>query len=276
MSSRSQSACDARRRRALSVTASGLLLLAGCASGGNPLSLTGQSPGGETGAALQQSAGASAKPTEGWNASVAAADSPPHGQPALSPAAAKVLAQARRLRATGNSKDAMELIETAARAEPDNRSLTVEQGLMALEAGHMAKARDLLTLAGPRTSNDWQVASGLGVAQSSLGNHPEARKSFARALELSPNNPAVLNNLGLSYILDGKLDEAADVLRRASMRSGQKSPAARNLAIAIALKEGPSRPAGGATATADPVPPPQQPKRSASEVFGSPSGLGAR
>jgi Flp pilus assembly protein TadD len=80
------------------------------------------------------------------------------------------------------------------------------------------------------------VLSGLGVAYATEGDQRTAQRHLQEALKLSPGNPALLNNLAMSYMLDRKVEKAAELLRQAA-RTGQDSPeVARNLKLAMALK----------------------------------------
>ena len=48
---------------------------------------------------------------------------------------------------------------------------------------------------------DWRILSVQGTALDKLGKHEEARRYYASALKLAPDEPSVLSNLGLSYML---------------------------------------------------------------------------
>jgi len=124
------------------------------------------------------------------------------------------IAYGRGLKSSGRTKEALAVVEAAAGANPDNQQLVVEQGLLALELGHTQKAQHALLRASP-DNNDWKVLSGLGVAHAGTGQHAKAQDYFNRALVLSPNNPTVLNNLALSYILDKKVDKGRELLQQA-------------------------------------------------------------
>lgn len=147
------------------------------------------------------------------------------------------VAYARALKSSGKSKEALSIVEAASQAAPDNQKLVVEQGLMALELGQSAKAQHALMRASPDT-NDWRILSGIGVAHAGLGQHANAQKYLEKALVLSPDNPTILNNLALSYILDKKVDKGRELLQRAAKAGGDKPQIARNLEMAMALKGG--------------------------------------
>ena len=130
--------------------------------------------------------------------------------------AGAALAYAKALRDGGAKADALAVLETAAKARPADRRLALERGLLALELGEATKAETLLRSAHDPKAPDWRLHSALGAALASRGKQQEAQTQFAKALALAPNNPSILNNLALSYALDGKAGEAEKLLRKAA------------------------------------------------------------
>ena len=57
---------------------------------------------------------------------------------------------------------------------------------------------------------DWRILSVQGTALDQLGRHDEARRYYASALKIVPDEPSVLSNLGLSYMLSKDLPKAED------------------------------------------------------------------
>ncbi|MFT6072856.1 MAG: tetratricopeptide (TPR) repeat protein [Alphaproteobacteria bacterium] len=55
---------------------------------------------------------------------------------------------------------------------------------------------------------DWKLYSLRGVVSDKLNYYSEARASYDKALELSPDNPVVLNNIAASMIRSDELNEA--------------------------------------------------------------------
>jgi len=147
------------------------------------------------------------------------------------PAAA--IAYAHALRASGAKAEALAIVEKAAIAQPSNRNLQVQRALIALDLGEIAKAEKLLRRAD--NGQEWRVQSALGVALSLSGKQHEAQTQFAKALAIAPDNPTVLNNLALSYVLDGKADEAENLLRKVSSATGT-APLQQNLALVLGLR----------------------------------------
>ena len=64
----------------------------------------------------------------------------------------------------------------------------------------------------------------------------EARQLYKKALTFRPNEPSVLSNLGMSYLLEGKLSEAENYLRQASTQPGADSRVRQNLALVVGLQ----------------------------------------
>lgn len=158
-------------------------------------------------------------------------------------------AYVRALKNAGKRAEALAVLEAASEANPVETALRVETGLLALELGQSAKALSTLRKAATGPVQDWRVLSGLGIAASAEGNQREAQRHFAKALELSPNNPAILNILAMSLILDRKLDQAETMLRRASKAGAGRQQVAQNLGLIKALRReaDDGRPSSGET-----------------------------
>ncbi|MBI5490136.1 MAG: tetratricopeptide repeat protein [Deltaproteobacteria bacterium] len=60
-----------------------------------------------------------------------------------------------------------------------------------------------------------EAAFDAGVAWQQCNRHKEARRAFERALQLRPDYPAALVQIGIYLVVDGSLDDAAESFRRA-------------------------------------------------------------
>lgn len=158
-----------------------------------------------------------------------------HNANPADPAAA--IAYAKELRSSGAKADALAVLETAAKARPTDRRLALERGLLTLELGEATKAETLLRSAHDPKAPDWRLHSALGAALATRGKQQEAQTQFAKALALAPNNPSVINNLALSYALDGKTGEAEKLLRKATGTKTNPDAAKvqQNLALVLGL-----------------------------------------
>ncbi len=77
-----------------------------------------------------------------------------------------------------------------------------------------------LSLTGQDGRNAWFLHYARAICYERLGRWPQAEADFRRALELSPDQPQVLNYLGYSLVEKQiKLDEALDMIERAAAAS---------------------------------------------------------
>ena len=75
-----------------------------------------------------------------------------------------------------------------------------------------------------------------GTALDQLGRYDEARQYYASALKIAPEEPSVLSNLGLSYVLSKDLPKAEETLRRAYGRADADPRVRLNLALVVGLQ----------------------------------------
>ncbi|MBL8546691.1 MAG: tetratricopeptide repeat protein [Hyphomonadaceae bacterium] len=84
-------------------------------------------------------------------------------------------------------------------------------------AGRFAESEALYDELIAAQPNDWRPYFSRGAARERLGRWPEAEADFQRALELSPDQPDVLNYLGYSWVDRGeRLQEGLRMIRRAA------------------------------------------------------------
>src|SRR5690606_28935288 len=75
-----------------------------------------------------------------------------------------------------------------------------------------------------------------GAILDQLGEPDAARDLYRRALELQPDEPSVLSNLSMSYLLQGDLNAAERYLREAGAAPGAGSRVRQNLALVLGLQ----------------------------------------
>lgn len=145
-----------------------------------------------------------------------------------------VLKKAQQLRLAGQKSQALKVLDAAENSETE-AALVKQRGMLALELGQLAKAERLLIRARDDFDSDWRVHSALGATLSARGNQQAAQVEFSKALKLSPDHPSVLNNLALSYALDGNHDQAEQILRRAAAQDNGQIKSQQNLALILGL-----------------------------------------
>ena len=140
------------------------------------------------------------------------------------------------LRATGQRAQASAVLEQATIAHPGNKALLASYGRALADNGHFQQAFDVLTRAHSPENPDWRILSVQGTALDQLGRHDEARRYYGSALKIVPDEPSVLSNLGLSYVLSRDLPKAEETLRRAYGNTRADARVRQNLGLVIGLQ----------------------------------------
>jgi len=122
------------------------------------------------------------------------------------------LAYGQALRTTGQRAQAVAVFEQATIAHPTNKLLLAGFGRALADNGNFQQAFDVLSRAHSPDNPDWRILSVQGTALDQLGRHDEARRYYASALKIVPEEPSVLSNLGLSYVLSKDLPKAEETL----------------------------------------------------------------
>ena len=146
------------------------------------------------------------------------------------------LAYGQALRATGQRPQAVAVLEQATIAHPGNKALLAGFGRALADNGNFQQAFDVLSRAHSPDNPDWRILSVQGTALDQLGRHDEARRYYASALKIVPEEPSVLSNLGLSYVLSRDLPKAEEVLRRAYASGRADARVRQNLGLVVGLQ----------------------------------------
>lgn len=146
-------------------------------------------------------------------------------------------AYAERLVALGQRERALEVLAEAAELRPDDPRILGAYGKQLAVIGDLDQASLVLARAVSTGRADWRVHSAQGSVLDRLGKHTEAREHYANALKTSSRPASVLNNLGMSYALEGDLARAEETLRQAVAQGGGDNDARlrQNLALVVAL-----------------------------------------
>jgi Flp pilus assembly protein TadD len=146
------------------------------------------------------------------------------------------LAYGQALRATGQRPQAVAVLEQATITHPGNRALLAGYGRALADNGNFQQAFDVLSRAHTPENPDWRILSVQGTALDQLGRHDEARRYYASALKIAPEEPSVLSNLGISYVLSKDLPKAEEVLRRAYANTKADARVRQNLGLVVGLQ----------------------------------------
>ncbi|MBS0531016.1 MAG: tetratricopeptide repeat protein [Proteobacteria bacterium] len=140
------------------------------------------------------------------------------------------------LRAIGQRAQAVAVLERATILNPGNRALLAGWGRALADNGESQRAFDVLGRAHTPENPDWRILSVQGTVLDKLGRHEEARSYYASALRIMPDEPSVLSNLGMSYVLTKELAKAEAALRRAYTSAKADGRIRQNLALVVGLQ----------------------------------------
>ncbi len=143
---------------------------------------------------------------------------------------------ARALRATDQRAQAVAVLEQAAIRNPTNMALLGAYGRALAAVGNYQQALDALGRAHTPDNPDWSILNAQGAVLDQMGRSAEAQRHYSAALKIVPDEPSVLSNLGLSYVLTKDLKRAEVTLRRAVAQPGANPKVRQNLALVLGLR----------------------------------------
>jgi Flp pilus assembly protein TadD len=142
----------------------------------------------------------------------------------------------KALRAAGQRAQAVAVLQEATMTSPSNKALLAGYGRALADNGNFQEAFDILSRAHNPDNPDWRILSAQGAALDQLGRYDEARQYYASALKIAPDEPSVLSNFGLSYVLSKDLPKAEETLRRANSHADADPRVRQNLALVVGLQ----------------------------------------
>jgi len=146
------------------------------------------------------------------------------------------LSYARNLKALGQKREALGVMQDAYAANSNDAEVAGEYGRLAVEFDQYSGAAKALEFASNAENPDWKVLSARGTLLSKQGQYKAAMPYFERALKISPNQPSVLNNLALATAMSGDAKKAEEMLRAASESGGATAKVNQNLALVLGLQ----------------------------------------
>nr|WP_244639509.1 tetratricopeptide repeat protein [Aureimonas endophytica] len=146
------------------------------------------------------------------------------------------LTYASLLQMTGRNDQSLAVMRQVAIANPKDREVLAAYGKALAAAGDLPKALETVRRAQTPDYPDWRLFSAEGAILDQLGKPEEARVLYRKALDIRPDEPSVLSNLGMSYLLANDLKSAETYLRQATARPGADSRVRQNLALVVGLQ----------------------------------------
>lgn len=143
---------------------------------------------------------------------------------------------ANLLRMNGRNGQALAVMQQVAIANPNDRNVLAAYGKSQAAAGQLQQALDTIGRAQTPDRPDWRLISAEGAILDQMGKASEARQRYRDALDVQPNEPSILSNLGMSYVLTGDLRTAETYLRSAASQPTADSRIRQNLALVVGLQ----------------------------------------
>jgi Flp pilus assembly protein TadD len=143
---------------------------------------------------------------------------------------------AKALRATEQRAQAVAVLEQASMRNPRDMPLLGAYGRALADAGDYNQALEVLDRAHTPDNPDWRILNAQGAVLDQLGRHSEAQRHYSAALKIVHNEPSILSNLGLSYVLTKDLKHAEVTLRLAAAQPNAAPKVRQNLALVVGLE----------------------------------------
>lgn len=140
------------------------------------------------------------------------------------------------LRSTGRNEQALAVMQQVAIRHPEDNDVLSEYGKSLAATGNFEKALTIIERAQRPDRPDWRLFSAKGAILDQLDQSTAARVEYRKALDLVPDEPSVLSNMGMSYVLTGDLRGAETFLRRAIQHPRADSRVRQNLALVVGLQ----------------------------------------
>lgn len=123
----------------------------------------------------------------------------------------------------GNVSLATQAFAAVLREDPAHTGALQGLGLIYLESRRHDESLVLLERAVAEDPALWRAHNGIGVIADMRGDHAAAVRAFDAALGAKPGDPAILNNRGFSYYLDGKFPEATRDFKSAAAKGSNRA-----------------------------------------------------
>ena len=130
------------------------------------------------------------------------------------------LRYAEVLQMGGRTDQSLAVMRKLAIAHPADRQVLAAYGKALAAAGQLEPALDAVRRAQTPEYPDWKLVSAEAAILDQLGKSGDARALYRRALDMKPNEPSILSNLGMSYLLEGDLRSAETYMRSAASAPG--------------------------------------------------------
>jgi Flp pilus assembly protein TadD len=147
-----------------------------------------------------------------------------------------IIGYAQALRANDQTAEAVAVLQKGMLSFQQDFEIASAYGKALAANGDFDTALKVIRGANSVTSPDWRLLSAEAAILDQTGNPSESRRIYATALKIAPDEPILLNNLGLSYLLTNETALAEKTLRRAAASPNADSRIRQNLMLSLGLQ----------------------------------------
>lgn len=140
------------------------------------------------------------------------------------------------LRMTGRDDQALAVMRKMVIHHPTDNQVLSAYGKALAATGNLTEALDAVKRAQRPDHPDWRLLSAQGAILDQMDQPEQARIHYRKALDIVPDEPTVLSNLGMSYLLGNDLPSAETYLRKASQQRNADVRVRQNLALVVGLQ----------------------------------------
>lgn len=149
---------------------------------------------------------------------------------------AAITAYANALRDDGRTSEAVAVLAKAMMSHQNSRDIAALYGKALAENGQFDMALTVIRNTQDPTNPDWRLINAEAAILDQMGQTADARTLYLKALALAPDQPDILNNQAMSYMLGGDPATAEHILRQAVGQPGASTRVRMNLALAVAVQ----------------------------------------
>lgn len=143
---------------------------------------------------------------------------------------------ASALRRSGKSTQAVAVLRRASTIHTNDTGVQAAYGKALAAQGDLSGALNVIQSAQRPDLPDWRLVSAEGAILDQTGKHQNARERYQYALSISSDQPSILSNLGMSYVLTGDLKSAETYLRQAIKQPKADGRVRQNLSLVVGLQ----------------------------------------
>jgi Flp pilus assembly protein TadD len=145
------------------------------------------------------------------------------------------LSLADNLRRAGDNDTALRVVDLVIEKDPHNAEAYEDKGLCLMNTGEFADAGKAFGEAMKYDKKRWRTLNAIGILFAMKNKDQDAFDYYQAALDVSTDNPSVLNNMGLTLAMDKQYDKSIEALERARRHVPNDSPQVKNIDLNLAL-----------------------------------------